>query len=164
MSASAIKDILGDNSTSKDYLTLTIAGQLFGIQVLQVEDVLRKQNLTIVPLAPKEISGSLNLRGRIVTAINVREALGLPPPLEDEENSDMSVVVEHEGELYSLIIDKVGDVLSLNKENFQDNPATLDAKWLSVSAGIYRLENELMVILDVSKLIGNIHQKDLKTG
>lgn len=160
MTQQAIQEDVADdqNVKSRDYLSITIADQLFGIPVLQVQDVLGKQNVTIVPLAPTEVSGSLNLRGRIVTAVNVRQSLGLEKIEHLESYRNMSVVVEHEGELYSLIIDKVGDVLSLEKDNFEDNPATLDPVWLSVSAGIYRLEKNLMVILDVAKLLGNINQ------
>lgn len=148
------KDGHEENAESRDYLTITIADQLFGIPVLQVQDVLGEQKVTRVPLAPKEIAGSLNLRGRIVTAINVRCSLGLA----DRESSrnDMSVVVEHDSELYSLIIDKVGDVLNLKDGDFEKNPATLDPLWRDVSSGIYRLDKRLLVVLDVPKLIDSM--------
>tara|TARA_B100001778_G_scaffold283667_1_gene249752 strand:+ start:403 stop:864 length:462 start_codon:yes stop_codon:yes gene_type:complete len=136
---------------SRDYLTVTIADQLFGIPVLQVQDVLRGQKVTHVPMAAPEIAGSLNLRGRIVTAIDVRKRLKLEPR-EDYENA-MSVVVEHHDELYSLIIDDVGDVLSLKEEVFEKNPGTLDPLWHDVSVGIYQLKNDLLVIMDVAKLL-----------
>lgn len=139
---------------SKDFLTLRIAGQLFGIPVLQVQDVLGEQEVTKVPLAPPEIAGSLNLRGRIVTAINVRKHLGLS---NQEKNArTMGIVVEYEQELYNLIIDVVGDVLTLKNKNFENNPATLDPKWKSVAAGIYRLEKELLVVLDVPQLLESL--------
>src|SRR5262249_19688306 len=93
----------------RDYVTMSIGAQMFGIPVLTVQDVLGPQQITRVPLAPPEVAGSLNLRGRIVTAIDVRLRLGMP------KNADgkppMSVVVEHEGELYSLLVDSVGEVL-----------------------------------------------------
>ncbi len=143
------------SGSAKDFLTITIADQMFGIPVLQVQDVLGSQKVTKIPLAPREVAGALNLRGRIVTAINVRERLGLDPRLDDEE--DMSVVVEHENELYSLIIDKVGDVLSLKNENYENNPATLDSVWREISMGIFRLESQLLVILDVPKLLKGVH-------
>ena len=146
-----------DISDSKDFLTVYISGQLFGIPVLQVEDVLGEQRVTKIPLAPPEVAGSLNLRGRIVTAINVRKRLGLE---DSESTQEMSVVVEHEGELYSLIIDRVGDVLTLKNDDFQANPATLDPVWRDVSAGIYRLEKNLLVVLDVSKMVFTVHMKD----
>ena len=141
---------------SKDFLTVVISGQLFGIPILQVQDVLRKQNVTRVPLAPPEVAGSLNLRGRIVTAINVRSKLGIPKA-QKGESSDMSVVVELDTELYSLIIDRVGDVLTLKDENFEPTPVTLDPVWREFASGIYRLDDQLLVILDVPKFLHSVH-------
>ena len=135
----------------KEFLTVKIDGQMFGIPILQVQDVLGEIRVTRIPLAPPQVSGSLNLRGRIVTAIDVRKCLGLPPM----ENIDrrMSVVVSYDEELYSLIIDDVGDVLTLQDKDFEQNPATLDLVWKSVSLGVYRLDGQILVILDVPKLL-----------
>ena len=139
---------------ARDYLTVIIAEQRFGIPVLQVQDVLREQKVTRIPLASPEIAGSLNLRGRIVTAIDVRRKLGIENS-QAIENS-MSVVVEYKNELYSLIIDRVGDVLSLQNDLFEKNPSTLDPVWRDVSMGIYQLKGELMVVMDVPKLLESI--------
>ncbi|MBL8642049.1 MAG: chemotaxis protein CheW [Alphaproteobacteria bacterium] len=139
------------SSTQKDFLTIDINGQKFGIPILQVQDVLGEIKVTRIPLAPPQVSGSLNLRGRIVTAIDVRKCLGLPTL--EENKKHMSVVVIHDDELYSLIIDKVGDVLTLQEKEFEQNPATLDITWKSVSLGVYRLDGEILVILDVPKLL-----------
>lgn len=142
---------------SKDYLTIIISGQMFGVPVLQVQDVLGSQKVTKIPLAPPEVAGSLNLRGRIVTAIDVRKRLGLEGTAPDAPASkNMSVVIEHENELYSLIIDRVGDVLTLYDKDFENNPPTLDPLWRGVSLGIYRLDKQLLVILDVARLINSI--------
>lgn len=135
----------------KEFLTVKIDGQMFGIPILQVQDVLGEIRVTRIPLAPPQVSGSLNLRGRIVTAIDVRKCLGLPP-LENVEKR-MSVVVSYDDELYSLIIDDVGDVLTLQDRDFEQNPATLDLVWKSVSLGVYRLDGQILVILDVPKLL-----------
>ncbi|MCB1556245.1 MAG: chemotaxis protein CheW [Alphaproteobacteria bacterium] len=140
---------------SEDYLTVMIAGQMFGIPVLQVQDVLGQQKVTRIPLAPAEVAGSLNLRGRIVTAIDVRRRLGMDP--DAEKHKEMSVVVEHENELYSLVIDDVGDVLTLYNKDFDANPATLDPVWREISMGIYRLKDRLLVVLDVPKLLNTVH-------
>jgi purine-binding chemotaxis protein CheW len=134
-----------------DFVTITVDGQLFGIPVLTVQDILGVQRLTPVPLAPKEIAGSLNLRGRIVTAIDMRTRLGLPPS--SDENPGMSVVIEHKGELYSLIVDSVGEVLRLSTEDYERNPATLDSVWRDVSTGVFRLDGGLMVVLDVVRVL-----------
>ncbi|MEQ8968100.1 MAG: chemotaxis protein CheW [Azospirillaceae bacterium] len=134
-----------------EFVTVTIADQLFGIPVLQVQDVLGPQRITRIPLAPPEIAGSLNLRGRIVTAVDVRLRLGLPPRPADAD--DMSIAVEHGGELYSLMVDGVGEVLALRPQQFERSPATIDATWREVSTGIYRLDDRLMVVLDVARLL-----------
>jgi purine-binding chemotaxis protein CheW len=134
-----------------DYVTFVIAGQLFGIPVLKVQDVLAACEVTRIPLAPPEIAGALNLRGRIVTALDVRLRLGLPPSKDADER--MSIVVEQSGELYSLMVDEVGEVLSLDPAGFQRNPPTLDARFREYSNGIFRLKERLLVVLDVDGLL-----------
>lgn len=138
-------------SNMQDYVTILIADQLFGIPVLEVHDVLRGLKLTKIPLAPAEVAGALNLRGRIVTAIDVRKRLGLPE-LENEEDG-MSIVVEHQGEPYSLMIDNVGEVLSLDMNELQPTPVTLDSCWKEISGGVYRLEKKLLVVLQIERLL-----------
>ena len=134
-----------------DFVSMSVAGQLFGIPVLTVPDVLGPQQMTRVPLAPPEIAGSLNLRGRIVTAIDFRTRLGLEPRPETEQG--MNVVVENSGELYSLIVDSVGEVLSFSPDDYEHLPATVDPRWSQISAGIYQLDDQLMVVIDVAKLL-----------
>jgi purine-binding chemotaxis protein CheW len=134
------------------YVSITIGGQLFGIPVLIVHDVLGPQRITRIPLAPPEVAGSLNLRGRIVTAIDVRLRLGLNKRAVGDDSA-MSIVVEHLGEFYSLMVDAVGEVLTLSTGEFERNPATLDPRWRDVSLGIYRLKAELLVVLDVVRLL-----------
>jgi purine-binding chemotaxis protein CheW len=136
---------------NREFVSITVAGQLFGIPVLQVQDVLGPQRITRIPLAPLEVAGSLNLRGRIVTAIDLRTRLHLPPLPEGQ--SGMSIVVDHGGELYSIIIDAVGEVLSLSGEAAERNPVTLDPVWREVSAGIYRLKEALLIVLDVARVL-----------
>ncbi len=133
------------------YVTLTVGDQLCGIPVLGVRDVLADQSITRIPLAPPEIAGSLNLRGRIVTAIDLRRRLRLPdaPP----GRKRMSVVAEQGNELYALLVDQVSEVMTLRADAFERNPPTLPDVWAEHSMGIYRLEGRLMVVLDVDKLL-----------
>ncbi len=138
---------------SEDFVTMTISGQLFGIPVLSVQDVLGPQKITRIPLAPPEVAGALNLRGRIVTAIDVRSRLGLAPGNDSANN--MSVVVDVDGELYSLMVDAVGEVLSMPADAYQPNPPTLDTAWRDVSAGIFQLDGQLLVVLDVNRLLAS---------
>lgn len=149
--SSTRRDLGQKTDDQRQYVSITIAGQMFGIPVLIVHDVLGPQRITRIPLAPPEVAGSLNLRGRIVTAIDVRTRLGLER--RPAENPGMSVVVEHANESYSLMVDSVGEVLTLPTSEFQRNPPTLDARWREVSLGIFRLNQELLVILDVERLL-----------
>lgn len=142
------------SDSSRDYLTLKIGEQRFGIPILQVQDVLSAQKVTKIPLAPPEVAGSLNLRGRIITAIDVRRRLGLPP--REDNTHSMSVVVENHNELYSLVIDKIGDVMTLKQKNMEPTPTTLDPIWKEISVGVCRLEDELLVIMDVPKLLHDV--------
>jgi len=145
---------------SKEFLTVIIGGQMFGIPVLQVQDVLGEKETTRIPLAPPEISGAMNLRGRIVTAIDMRYKLSMPP--KDEGATSMYIVVEYENELYSFIVDKVGDVLSLPDSKFEKTLSTIDASWKDITSGIYRLDGTLLIILDVSAVLSAYLQKDEK--
>lgn len=147
----AASTLLGSGDTY-DYVTMMIYDQLFGIPVLKVQDILGPQKITRVPLAPREIAGSLNLRGRIVTAIDVRQRLDLPQRAAGERS--MSIVVENKGEMYSLIVDRVGEVMSLETGSYERSPSTLDQKWRDISGGIHRLEGKLLIVLDIERLLG----------
>ena len=139
------------SSAEQMFVTMTVMGQMFGIPVLQVQDVLGVQQITHVPLAPPEVLGSLNLRGRIVTSIDIRTRLGLVA--RDKTEQAMSIVVEFNGELYSLAVDRVGEVMSLSAADYEKNPATLDARWQEVSDGIYRLKDKLLIVLNVARVL-----------
>jgi len=140
-----------ESTVDREFVTVRIANQQCGIPVLKVQDVLGPQRVARIPLAPPEVAGLLNLRGRIVTAIDLRVRLGLPKRAADQPY--MSVVVERNDELYSLIVDTVGDVLRVPQESFERNPPTLDDLWRGFSDGIYRLESGLLVVFDVDKLL-----------
>ena len=135
----------------QEFVTIRLDNQLLGIPVLAVHDVLNQQQITSVPRSQEWVSGVLNLRGRIVTAIDLRKRMGITARGEGEKS--MSVVVEHKEEPYSLQIDSVGDVMALKSSDFEKNPVTLDKHWRDVSKGIFRLDKELLVILDVEKLL-----------
>src|SRR6201996_3938485 len=137
------------NEDNQVLVTLTVAEQLCGVPVLGVRDILGEHAITRIPLAPTEIAGSLNLRGRIVTAIDLRRRLRLPPA--PAEQPRMSVVAEQGGELYALLVDQVSEVLSLDASMFERNPPTLERTWADFSTGIFRLDGRLLVVLDVSR-------------
>jgi len=137
----------------EDFVTFIIGKQMFGIPVLQVQDILHPNKIASIPLAPPEVKGSINLRGRIVTVFNVRQRLGLNPLPEEEEKQSMGVTVELQHELYTLQVDRVGDVIGLPAEQFESNQGTLDPLWRDFASGVYRLKDRLMVVLDVERLL-----------
>lgn len=142
------------HSDTTQYVTVVIGGQLFGLPIHKVHDVFVPESMTRVPLSAPEIAGVLNLRGRIVTAINMRRRLGLPP--NEGGRSIMAVGIEYRGESYGLIIDEVGEVLTLENNLRETNPANLDRRWAEISGGVHRLSGQLMVILDVERVLGRI--------
>lgn len=141
----------------EDYVTFTVGEQMFGIPVLRVQDILTPDRIAPVPLAPPEVKGSINLRGRIVTVIDVRVRLGLPERAK-EDGRNMGVTVEQDNELYTLLVDEIGDVISLSKDLYEKNPGTLDPLWREFSNGVFRLEEKLMVVLDIDNLM-NLNNK-----
>ena len=137
----------------EDFVTFTIGNQLFGIPVLRVQDILTLDQIAPIPLAPKEVRGSINLRGRIVTVIDVRVRLSLPRRENAGNGKNMGVTVEQDNDLYTLLVDQIGDVIGLSPTLYEKNPGTLDPKWRDFSNGVYRLEKQLLVVLDIDRLL-----------
>ena len=133
------------------FVTLLLGEQLCGVPVLGVRDVLADQKIARIPLAPPEVAGNLNLRGRIGTAIDLRARLRLAPRAPGA--SFVSVVTEQGSELYALLVDQVREVLTLKRSAMEPNPPTLPRIWADHSVGIYRLDGRLMVVLDMERLL-----------
>jgi len=134
-----------------EYVTAMIGGQLFGLPIVRVQDVFIPERLTRVPLAPPEIAGVLNLRGRIVTLIDMRCRFGLGK--REDEDPPMAIGVESRGESYGLLIDSVGEVLKLDDAAREPNPINLDPRLARVSAGIHRLDGQLLIVVDVDRVL-----------
>lgn len=139
-------------SNEQVFVTIYVAKQLFGIPVERVQDILIPQNIAHIPLAPNEIAGAINLRGRIVTVVDVRQCLGLEQP--EEGQPPMCVTVEQGLELYSLKVDSVGAVISMPIHRIEKNPTTLDQRWRRISSGVIQLEEELLILLEIDSLLG----------
>lgn len=122
---------------------------LFGVEVLNVQEVLRYQDMTEVPLAASEIRGLINLRGQIITAIDLRNRMKLPPRPEDQK--PMNVVIQTNDEVISFLVDSIGDVLEVNDEAFEEAPRTVDDSTRELVTGVYKLEGALMMVLDAAK-------------
>jgi purine-binding chemotaxis protein CheW len=143
--------VMAMNDSITDYVTFTTAGQLFGLPIGRVQDVFRPAHITPVPLAGAEIAGVLNLRGRIVTAISLANRLDLASKVSG--NAPMAIGIESGAESFGLLVDAVGEVLKLSDSERETNPINLDRKLARVSAGVFRLENELLVVLDVDRVL-----------
>lgn len=138
----------GDGET---FVTFSVAEQRFGVPVSRVQDILMPERIAPVPLAPTAVRGSINLRGRIVTVIDVRTRLGLGA--DAAADKAMGVTVEHRGEFYTLLVDRIGDIVQLPPQLWEDRPSTLDAAWREVTSGVFRLDEGLMVVLEVDRLL-----------
>ena len=142
---------MNDNLKLTDYVTFTTAGQLFGLPIERVQEVFRPSRITRVPLAGAQIAGVLNLRGRIVTAIDMRRRLELDAS--DEGGSPMAIGIESANESFGLLVDALGEVMKLPDSEREPNPVNLDRKLARVSAGVFRLDGQLMVVLDIDRVL-----------
>ena len=134
-----------------DYVTVFVGETMFGLTIDRVHDVFVPAGITPVPLAPKEIVGLLNLRGRVVTALCLRRRLGIPA--REAGAAEMAIGLEQAGETFALIVDGVGEVLKLGADTQEPVPINLDARWRDISLGVHRLDGRLLVILDVDALL-----------
>ena len=135
------------------FLSMKTAGQLFGMPVTKIEDILLPQEITPIPLSPPEVMGSLNLRGRIVTAIDLRVRLGLGK-LDYINNSNYRcVVIDYRDVLYSLIVDSVSEVINIYPDEIRRSPENLSPDWKEVCKGVFPMDDDLMVIVSVERLL-----------
>jgi purine-binding chemotaxis protein CheW len=140
-----------DDTALTEFVTFTVAGQTFGLPIARVQDVFKPSRITRVPLAGAEIAGVLNLRGRIVTAIDMRQRIDAGR--RDSGASAMAIGIEAKGESFGLLVDTVGEVLSLADLEREPNPINLDGNLAALSDGVYRLDDHLLVVLDVDRIL-----------
>lgn len=145
--------------TSLQFSTFYIDNYFFGVEVSKIQEIIKAQKMTKVPLAPNVIGGLINLRGQIVTAIELRKRLSL----QDTENHDeqMNVIMRDEENLFSLLVDKIGDVISVSQEDYANAPDHLNGEAKILISGVYKLQDKLLLILDTQKAI-DIQQSSLK--
>jgi|GEM_PF-38407 len=144
-----VEEKLVSDRAEEQLVTMAVDGQHFGLSILSVQDIVETHAITQVPLAPSAISGVMNLRGRIVTVINLRRILGKT----DDSESRMGVTVEYKGDLYTILVDQIGEVRLLDQGDFEAVPATLDPILKQLCTGIYRLDEELLAVLDVDQIL-----------
>jgi len=131
------------------FCTFFLDELFFGIDVLKVQEVIRYQEMTRVPLASNVVRGLINLRGQIVTAIDLRRRLNLP----EREAAFMNVIINTRDAAVSLLVDKIGDVLEVNDERFEPAPHNLNAFVRPMIQGVYKLDDCLLLILDTEKTV-----------
>ena len=138
-------------ATSGQLATFWLDGDLYGVEVAHVQEVLKSQGLTRVPLAPAAVAGLINLRGQVVTAIELRERLGRPP--RPEGTDAVVIVVRLHGEAVSLLVDSIADVVDVHATDFEPPPDTLDGQARELIRGAYKLDGQLLLALDVQKAV-----------
>ncbi|ADB18005.1 CheW protein [Pirellula staleyi DSM 6068] len=128
--------------------TFRVDDQLYGVEVHEVQEVLKSQPMTRIPLAPPYAQGLINLRGQLVLAIDLRKRLGLSTAKSDVPS--MNVVVRSGDESVSLLVDRIGDVLTMDKSEFEPPPPNVTGSSRQLIAGAYKLQQELLLVLQTS--------------
>lgn len=141
----------GGNSSVQQYATFYIDGMFYGVEVLRVQEILRPQRMTRVPRAPGLVQGLINLRGQIVTAIDMRRRLQLTERAAGQ--TSMNLVVRGEGRAVSLLVDEIGDVIEVNNETLEAPPPNFTDEQRRVITGIHKLDGSLLLVLDVDRIL-----------
>ncbi|HVJ05938.1 MAG TPA: chemotaxis protein CheW [Candidatus Saccharimonadales bacterium] len=139
------------SANQQQFCTFFIKGLLFGVEVETVQEVIRRLDMTRVPLAPDVVAGLINLRGQIVTAIDLRRRLGVPDRLDSE--LPMNVVVRTADGAVSLLVDEIGDVVEVEDKDFEVAPDTLSKTSRELIRGVYKLNKELLLVLNTQRSV-----------
>ena len=137
--------------TELQFATFYVGDLLLGVNICQVQEINRQLDATKVPHAPKEVHGVINLRGDVATVIDLRTVLGMPP-VEDSRNSRTLIVQSH-GESIGILVDRISDILTISSEEIGRPPSNIHGVAGELFNGIYRLETELMIILDIDAIL-----------
>lgn len=135
----------------KRFCTFYLDGLFFGVEVVKVQEVLRFQEMTRVPLAANSVSGLINLRGQIVTAIDLRKKLNLKP--RPSNQFPMNIVIRLDDGVLSFLVDEIGDVVEVDPSTFEHSPETVEASTRDLIRGVYKLKERLLLILDTDKVL-----------
>ena len=143
--------------SAQQFCTFFVDGQFFGVPVQQVQEVIRYQEMTRVPLVPRVIRGLINLRGQIVVAVDLRRRLSAPDRCEDQ--LPMNVVVRTADGAVSLLVDEIGDVLEVQEETFERPPETLQSASRELVLGVHKLPHQLLLVLDTDKAVNGVENE-----
>lgn len=138
---------------SVELLTCRVGKQWIGFRVQNVQEVVSRQKRTHMPMAPHAVAGLINLRGRVITEIEIRRVIGLAER-DPEESFHVAIVETLSGEDFGLIVDDVGEVILLDEDNFEPTPQSLNNVWRQVSDGVLKQEGRVLVLVNVDRFIG----------
>lgn len=155
-------DAHGATATAEQYCTFWVAGLFFGVAVEEVQEVLRHQPMTPVPCADKAVTGLINLRGQIVTAVDLRVRLGLPP--REPDQLPMNVIVRTRGEVVSLLVDDIGDVIDTAGVDSQPSPSNMPSHLQDVVRGVRPLPDAILLDLDADRAVDVSTSSDTTGG
>lgn len=142
---------MNTGNESGQFLTGYVNDHYIGVSIRSIQDVIGPQSITQIPRARHAIAGVLNLRGRIVTAIDMHKRL--EEPLKDQKSPSMGIIIESQDELFSLLVDHVEDVMTINLEDIEKVPPTLNPLWQSVCSGVYQMQGKIMILLDIERIL-----------
>jgi purine-binding chemotaxis protein CheW len=142
----------------KQFVTVSVGNQLFGLPIHQVRDVFVVTEMTPIPLAPPSVAGLFNLRGRVITVLSLRTMLGFDPA-ETVDSETVAIGIEWRGESFGLLVDRVQEVMALAEAGRDSNPINLNKRWASFSAGIHQLDSQLLVELSLESLFNDLSSK-----
>ena len=137
--------------SSRQYSTFYVGDMFFGVEVLKVQEVLRYQEMTRVPMSPPMIEGLINLRGQIVTAVDMRRTLKLEPRAADR--TPMNMVVRSEDGAVSLLVDEIGDVVEPPRDSYEPPPETMRPEQRELIDGVYKLDGALLLVLNTERVL-----------
>ncbi|NQZ00332.1 MAG: chemotaxis protein CheW [Bdellovibrionales bacterium] len=135
-----------------------IDGDMYAVPVLEVQEVIRAHPATVVPLSDTCIRGLINLRGQIVTPVNLRKVFGLTDYSEDQDY--MNVIIKNNDSLYSIMVDEICDVIDVEGSSFESTPDTIDTRLRMYVSGVHKLEDRLLIVLDLKKLLNSINNQE----
>ena len=145
--------------SARQFCTFWVDGLFFGVDVEWVQEVLRFQDMTAVPCAPESVFGLINLRGQIVTALDLRCRLGLPP--REDGVLPMNVIVRSRGEVVSLLVDDIGEVIDADIDTVHPAPANLPVRVQEVVHGVMQVPGAILLVLDADRAVDVSHHDSI---
>lgn len=143
------------------YSTFFVAGRMYGVDVTTVQEIVNKMAMTKIPLSKSYIRGLINLRGQIVTAVNLQDLFQIHLEVQNlKEESSMNVICKSDGSLISLLVDQIGDVLEISAEHFESPPSTIDKSIRNFMIGIFKMKNDLISIIDIDKISDYLNKEN----